>query len=195
MLDAVLSTGENSRLYNALVRTGKAVETTEYFESNQEGGFMSPFAILKAGTALPDVANIIAAEMERVRKDGVSAAELTEAKNQLLAAALVSRETASGRALRAGRGAGLGRRRPCGRPQAAGDHQGNGGGCAARRAQISGSAGRRPVHLHAGLGRSRHLGQSRADAGLRPDPGRHRRALKLNEEAKRQAPPPRSPVL
>jgi zinc protease len=102
VLDAVLSTGENSRLYNALVRTGKAVQTTEYFESNQEGGFLSPFAILKAGTALPDVATIIAAEMERVRKDGVSAAELTEAKNQLLAAALVSRETASGRAFELG---------------------------------------------------------------------------------------------
>ncbi|MBO9670439.1 MAG: insulinase family protein [Sphingobium sp.] len=102
VLDAVLSTGENSRLYNALVRTGKAVQVSEYFESNQEGGFMSPFAILKAGTPLPEVADIIAAEMDRVIKSGITPAELTEAKNQILAAALVSRETASGRAFELG---------------------------------------------------------------------------------------------
>ncbi|HEY1124322.1 MAG TPA: pitrilysin family protein [Sphingobium sp.] len=102
VLDAILSTGENSRLYNALVRTGKAVQVSEYFDSNQEGGYISPFAILKAGTPLPEVAGIIAAELERVRTSGVSAAELTEAKNQLLSAALVRRETASGRAFELG---------------------------------------------------------------------------------------------
>lgn len=102
VLDAVLSTGENSRLHKALIRTGKAVQVAEYFDSTQEGGFLAPFAILNPATDQAEVAALIAAELERVRTELVSDAELREAKNEIVAGELSSRETASGRAFALG---------------------------------------------------------------------------------------------
>ncbi|HYD25803.1 MAG TPA: pitrilysin family protein [Croceibacterium sp.] len=102
VLDMILSAGENSRLHKALVRTGKAVEVAEYLDSTQEGGFLAPFAIINPATDQGEVAGLIAAELERVRAEPVTEAELREAKNELFAAELSSRETASGRAFALG---------------------------------------------------------------------------------------------
>lgn len=102
VLDAILSTGENSRLYKALIRTGKAVQVAEYFDSTQEGGFLAPFAIINPATDQAEVAALIAAEFERVRNEQVSDAELREARNEIFAGELSSRETASGRAFALG---------------------------------------------------------------------------------------------
>jgi zinc protease len=102
VLDAILSTGENSRLYNALVRTGKAVQVVEFLNPTQEGGFLAPYAIVNPAADQAEIAGLIAAEMARVRNEPVSAAELREAKNQLVAGALASRETATGRAFELG---------------------------------------------------------------------------------------------
>jgi zinc protease len=102
VLDAVLSAGENSRLHNALIRTGKAVQVAEYFDSTQEGGFLAPFAIINPATDQAEVAALIAAEFARVRTEPVNEAELREAKNEIVAGELSSRETASGRAFALG---------------------------------------------------------------------------------------------
>jgi zinc protease len=102
VLDAILSAGENSRMHKALVRTGKAVDFGEYIDSTQEGGNFPIYAILNPATDQAEVAGIIAAEVERVRSEPVSEAELAEAKNTLFANALSSRETASGRAFELG---------------------------------------------------------------------------------------------
>jgi zinc protease len=102
VLDAILSTGENSRLHKALIRSGKAVEIVEYLDSTQEGGFLSPFAIVNPAADQSEIAAIIAGELERVRSEPVSAAELREAKNEIVAGALNNRETFSGRAFELG---------------------------------------------------------------------------------------------
>jgi len=102
VLDAILSTGENSRLYKALIRTGKAVQVAEYFDSTQEGGFLAPFAIINPATDQGEVAALIAAEFDRVRNGPVTEAELREAKNEIFAGELSSRETAAGRAFALG---------------------------------------------------------------------------------------------
>ncbi len=46
VLDAVMSAGDNSRLYEALVRTGKAVQVSESVNSGEDGGYLATFAIL-----------------------------------------------------------------------------------------------------------------------------------------------------
>src|SRR6185436_11554435 len=71
-------------------------------DSTQEGGFLSPFAIINPATDKAEVAGILAAELERVRNQPVTEAELREAKNEIFAAALANRETASGRAFELG---------------------------------------------------------------------------------------------
>lgn len=98
VLDAVLSTGENSRLHKALIRSGKAVDVAEYLESTQEGGFLATFVIVNPAADRDEIAALLAAEFARVREEPVTDAELLEAKNELFAATLASRETASGRA-------------------------------------------------------------------------------------------------
>jgi zinc protease len=102
VLDAILSSGENSRLHKAMIRSGKAVDVAEYLDSTQEGGFLAPFAILNPAADQAEVAALLAAEIERVRAEPVTEAELREAKNELFAARLAGRETASGRAFELG---------------------------------------------------------------------------------------------
>ena len=102
VLDAILSSGENSRLHKALIRSGKAVDVAEYLDSTQEGGFLAPFAIINPAADQAEVAALLAAEIERIRAEPVTDAELREAKNEIFAARLASRETASGRAFELG---------------------------------------------------------------------------------------------
>ncbi|MEO6388161.1 MAG: pitrilysin family protein [Croceibacterium sp.] len=102
VLDAILSAGENSRLNKALVRSGKAVDIGEYVDSAQEGGNFPVYAIISPTSDADEVAGIIAAEIERVRAEPVSEAELLEAKNEIFASTLAGRETASGRAFELG---------------------------------------------------------------------------------------------
>ncbi|MXO75041.1 insulinase family protein [Altererythrobacter aerius] len=102
VLDAVLSQGDNSRMHQALVRTGKAVSYSQAVNSSEEGGYFAAFAILNPAADKADVAATIASEFERVRDGGVTAAELSEAKNELMASALRRRETVTGRAFELG---------------------------------------------------------------------------------------------
>lgn len=102
VLDAVLSSGDNSRLYEALVRTGKAVGVSEFYSSSEEGGYFAAYATLNPAADQAEVAKILADQFERARTTLVSPAELAEAKNTLFASALRSRETVRGRAFELG---------------------------------------------------------------------------------------------
>ncbi len=98
VLDAILTTGDNSRFYKGLVRTGLATQASSNLVDNEDGGYWAPFAILAGGKSVEEAERALAAEMERVRSTPVSAAELAEARNELIAGALRQRETFSGRA-------------------------------------------------------------------------------------------------
>jgi zinc protease len=102
VLSAIMARGDNSRLHEALVRTGKAVEASFYYSDGEEAGMIAGFAITNPTSDAAEVKAILDAEFARIRTAPVTAAELREAKNEILSSALRSRETARGRAFELG---------------------------------------------------------------------------------------------
>ena len=99
VLDGILTTGESSRLHKSLVREKRiATEAGAQLAAFEEEGYYAPNVILAGGRTVGEAEAALAAEIERIRSQPVSAAELAEAKNELLAQALRQRETFSGRA-------------------------------------------------------------------------------------------------
>ncbi len=102
VLSAIMARGDNSRLNEALIRSGKAVDASFYYSDGEEAGMIAGFAIINPTADAEEVKAILDAEFERVRTTPVSAAELAEAKNEILSSALRQRETARGRAFELG---------------------------------------------------------------------------------------------
>ena len=103
VLDAILTRGDNSRLYRSLVYDKQlATQASANLVDVEDGGYYAPFAILAGGKPVAEVEAALAAEIARVRSAPVTAAELAEAKNELVADALRERETFSGRAFTLG---------------------------------------------------------------------------------------------
>lgn len=102
VLAAILSAGENSRLDSALIRSGLAVGAEVEIDISEEGGMFGSYAIVSPGSDLAAVQALIDAELERLRAEPVTPAELDEARNELIAASLRGRETARGRAFELG---------------------------------------------------------------------------------------------
>ncbi|HEX8444287.1 MAG TPA: pitrilysin family protein [Allosphingosinicella sp.] len=102
VLSGILSDGNNSRLYQALVQKGIATSASSNLIDTEESGFLGTNVIMAGGRAMPDAETVLANEIERMRAQQVTAAELTEAKNELIADALRERETFQGRAFALG---------------------------------------------------------------------------------------------
>jgi zinc protease len=103
VLDAVLAGGENSRLYRALVRDKQIASSAGVqLQDVENGGFFAPSVTLASGRSVAEAEPALAAEIARVRDQPVTAAELAEAKNEILANALQERETFDGRAFAIG---------------------------------------------------------------------------------------------
>ena len=103
VLDAVLAGGENSRLRRALVREKQiAANVGVQLQDVEDGGFFAPSVTLASGRTVAEAEPALAAEIARVRDTPVTAAELAEAKNEIAAQALRSRETFDGRAFALG---------------------------------------------------------------------------------------------
>jgi zinc protease len=102
VLNAILTRGNNSRLYQGLVQQGLATNVSGNLVDTEESGFYAPILILAGGKSVTDAEVALASELERLRSDPVTAAELTEAKNELIADALRQRETSQGRAFALG---------------------------------------------------------------------------------------------
>jgi zinc protease len=99
VMDGILTAGESSRLHKSLVREKKiATQAVAQLARFEEEGYYSPTLILAGGRTVEEAEVALAAEIERIRTQPVTAAELAEAKNELLAEALRQRETFSGRA-------------------------------------------------------------------------------------------------
>ena len=98
VLSAVLSSGDNSRLKHALVRTRIATDADVYSDQKQGTGLLAVYAILAGGRTVDEAETVLRRELARLASQPVSAAELAEAKNELLTAALQERETVDGRA-------------------------------------------------------------------------------------------------
>jgi zinc protease len=99
VLDGILSTGESSRLYRSLVYEQQiAAEASSSPDFAQQAGYLSAYAIMADGETPDAGVAAIRAEIARFRDEPVTEAELAEAKNELVAAALRSRETIDDRA-------------------------------------------------------------------------------------------------
>ena len=99
VLDAILSAGEASRLYETMVyRDQLATNAGSQLGDRHDTGSLVVYAIMAGGKSVADGEAALRREVARLRDAPVSAAELDDAKNQLLTTAIKARETALGRA-------------------------------------------------------------------------------------------------
>lgn len=105
VMQAILSRGQSSRLYQALVYDRQlAASASLGVGSNEEAGTLTATVIVAQGQD-PDAAEAaLDAELARMRDTLVTEAELAEAKIEIVSANLRQRETASGRAFMVGQG-------------------------------------------------------------------------------------------
>ena len=96
----ILSGGESSRLYRALVREQQiAQEASLDLELNSEGGRMSFIGIGSEKGTSENLEKALLAELKKIQDTGVTAKELEKAKNQSIARVIRSRETNDGKAV------------------------------------------------------------------------------------------------
>lgn len=99
VLDGILSTGDSSRLHQSLVyRDRIAAQASSFVDIKQGRGSLAAYAILSQGQSAEAGEAALRREIARFRDTLVSAAELDEAKNELITGALTTRETVEGRA-------------------------------------------------------------------------------------------------
>ena len=99
VLDAVLSAGESSRLYETLVYEQQLAQNAfSSADLRQHPGLFWLGAIMAGGKSLDEGERALLAEAERVRTQPVTPEELAEAKTEFTAGALRQRETNEGRA-------------------------------------------------------------------------------------------------
>ena len=99
VLDGILSTGESSRLYRSLVYDQQiAAQIGSNPDFAQQAGNLTAYAIMAQGQSPEAGRAALEAEIARLRDEPVSAAELAEARNELVANALRGRESIDDRA-------------------------------------------------------------------------------------------------
>ena len=104
--EAILSTGESSRLYHSLVYTQQmAAEVLSDSNALEDAGLFILGAILSEGKKPEDAEKSLLAEIKKMQDAPVSAAELDKAKNQLITNQVSERETSNGKALALGEAA------------------------------------------------------------------------------------------
>ena len=104
--DAILSSGESSRLYHSLVYTQQlAAEVDANSETREDVSLFVLFAVLSEGKKTEDVEKSLLAEIKKLQDAPVSAAELEKAKNQIVTEHLQKLETSNGKALALGEAA------------------------------------------------------------------------------------------
>ncbi|QJU57854.1 insulinase family protein [Sphingomonas sp. AP4-R1] len=99
MIDGLLSGGESSRLYQALVYRDRVASEADVDSSFRKGpGLFTAYAIIAGGKDAGAGEAALRREVGRLRDAPVTAAELDRVKNMIVTAALRERETAEGRA-------------------------------------------------------------------------------------------------
>ncbi len=99
MLDTILTSGESSRLYQSLVYEQQiAAEAGSSLDVTADAGIYTMYVILSGDKSADEGLASLKAEIARVRDTQVSAAELDEARNELITSVIDARETSDGRA-------------------------------------------------------------------------------------------------
>ena len=94
---ALLSSGESSRLNQALVYHQRIASQASYDADLRVGpGLLTASAVAAGGKSLPQLSAALLAEVQRLAKQQVPAAELAKVKTQVLTGALLTRQTPEG---------------------------------------------------------------------------------------------------
>jgi len=97
--DAILGQGESSRLYHSLVYEQQLAQSAfTLLGTNAQPNATGVVAILAGGKTVEEGETALRAVVGKLSTDPVTAAELAEAKNELITAALREQETADGKA-------------------------------------------------------------------------------------------------
>lgn len=103
VIDKILSGGQSSRLYRTLVYERQLAQSANSLDFGlEDAGIFAVSAIVASGKSIDETESTLAAEIARLRDQPVSAAELEEARNEIIAETLFGRETPEGRAFELG---------------------------------------------------------------------------------------------
>jgi zinc protease len=98
--DKILSGGESSRLYQSLVYKQQIAQEANFNLDNKvDGGLLYFLAIASEGKTTDVLERSLLAELKLIQDKGVTADELTKAKNQLISEAVRRREDNDGKAI------------------------------------------------------------------------------------------------
>ncbi len=92
MLDAILSSGKNARLYRALVDQGLALNAGAGTDLHRDLSLHTLFATLAPGATHAQVEKALWGELAKIISGGVTPAEVTRVKQQYVAAAAYKRD-------------------------------------------------------------------------------------------------------
>jgi zinc protease len=98
MLDAILSSGKNARLYRALVDKGLALNAGAGTDLHRDLSLHSMYASLAPGSTHEQVEAALLAEMDKIKATGVTAAEIERVKQQYVAADAYKRDGTAAKA-------------------------------------------------------------------------------------------------
>ncbi|MBV9216079.1 MAG: insulinase family protein [Acidobacteria bacterium] len=97
--EKILSGGESSRLYQALVYKQQIAQEASFsVDDRVEGGTLSFLAVASEGKTPDVLERSMVAELKKIQTTGVTPQELAKAKNQLVADAIRGRENNDGKA-------------------------------------------------------------------------------------------------
>lgn len=103
VLDAILSSGKSARLYDALVYDQQiSAQVLSSADLPEQPGMFAVGSIMASGHTIDEGEKALLAQVKRLRDTPPTAAELSEAKNELVAGKLRERETIDGRAFALG---------------------------------------------------------------------------------------------
>ncbi|HEY0386205.1 MAG TPA: insulinase family protein, partial [Pyrinomonadaceae bacterium] len=92
LLAAGLSNGVTSRLYQALVEKELAVDVRANADQHRDPGLFNVYATVHPGIEPKQVEEVILSELERVAAQGLTAAEVEKARQQIIAQVAFSRD-------------------------------------------------------------------------------------------------------
>jgi zinc protease len=92
MLDAILSSGKNARLYRSLVDQGLALNAGAGTDLHHDLSLHTVYAVLAPGAAHAQVEKALLGEIAKIKADGVTEAEVARVKQQYIAADAYKRD-------------------------------------------------------------------------------------------------------
>ena len=92
LLDYILSSGKTSRFYKALVDQGKAVNVFNFYVPLHDASIFTPYIFLAPGAKHEEVEEIVLAEIDKIKADGVTDDEVKRAISQITAETAFERD-------------------------------------------------------------------------------------------------------